>query len=576
MTTNRKPTPQVGAAAASRVESAEAVLLHDRVVDLRLTVDGKVWHLWGRDGVEREEKLAASVPEGALPVLIGPLLGRALEMLAAGGRPVAVVDREAAAWRTSGARQALAAAANVLWLDSPTAGEAMRELERWQSEQSAGGFMRPLVPLMAPAARRIEPALYGALHDALAAGAGFWKRMAYPRFAAQKPRVLFLDRPYFLATEIKDALKRLGAPLRVQPVPLDDRGSSAFVEELLTRVVEFKPDFVLTINHFGMDSEGRLCELLDRLRLPLASWFVDNPQLILSRYRGLAQPRVSLFTWDADNVTPLREQGFGHVRYLPLATDPERFRPGLPTGPEEWRARVSFVGDSMLRAVEANFAKCAGAPLLRREYRAVAEGFGRSGERGVERYLDAAHPDIAAELRALPSPEERLACESLVTWEATRQYRWRCVTALGGLKPVIAGDAEGWARAFGRESGARLLGRLDYYADLPRFYAMSEVNLNCTSRQMKGAVNQRVFDVPACGGFVLTDRREQLDALLEPGREIAVYASPDEIPELAARFLRDKAVRERMAAAGRARILAEHTYEHRLTALMAAMREDFC
>jgi len=561
--------------AVGSVSEAEAVVIDGRVADLRLTVGGKAWRLWGRDGVAREEALAASAPAGALPVLLGPNLGRALELLAADGRPVAVVDREAAVWRATGARERFAACANVLWLDAAAPQDILAALERWREGLAGAGFPPPLTPLMAPAVRRVAPAFYGALYDALTASAGFWTRVAYPRFAAAKPRVLFLDRPYFLCTEIKDALARLEIPFAALPVPLEDRGSTAFVEELLRRVLDFRPDFLLTVNHFGLDREGRLAELLDRLRLPLASWFVDNPHLILSRYAGLARPRTALFTWDADNVASLRAQGYAHVRYLPLATDPRRFRPGREPGPPEWRADVSFVGDSMRRAVTENLKRCGNAPLLASGYVAAAAGFGASGERSVERFLDAAHPDIAAELRALTVPEERLAGEALITWEATRQYRWRCVTALAGLSPLVAGDAEGWAAAFGPGADARLLGRLDYYADLPRFYPLSAVSLNCTSRQMKGAVNQRVFDVPACGGFVLTDRREQLERLFEPGREVVTYATPEEIPELAARFIRDAAARDRVSRAARARILAEHTYEQRLAALCAAMREDF-
>lgn len=563
--------------AAQAVARAEAVLVDGRLDDLCLVVGGKNWRLWGREGRGREEALAASVPARGLPVLVGPSLGRCLELLAGTGKPIAVVDREAAAWEVTGLRQRFGAAPNVLWLTDADPEAILTALTRWQSEQ--GGL--PFAPLIAPASRRVAPALYGALFDALAASAktNFWDKAAYPKFRSTKPRVLFLDRPYFLNSEIKDALTRLDVPWSPLPVPVEAQGSTAFVESLLRRVLEFRPDFLLTVNHFGLDREGRLAELLERLNLPLASWFVDNPHLILSRYQGLARSGTALFTWDADNVPSLRAAGYNHVHYLPLATDVRRFRPGLPTGPEHWRSEVSFVGDSMARAVAESLAACAAVPELADQYQAIASGFGASSERDVDAYLSTARPALAARLRALPDPALRLACESLLTWEATRQYRRACVTALAPLSPVIAGDEAGW-RAVWRElpglaSAAHFLPRLDYYEDLPRFYPMSSVSLNCTSRQMKGAVNQRVFDVPACGGFVLTDRREQLDRLFETGREVLVYDAPEEIPELAARCLKDRALRERVGAAARARILAEHTYEHRLQELLAVMRASF-
>lgn len=206
---------------------------------------------------------------------------------------------------------------------------------------------------------------------------------------------------------------------------------------------------------------------------------------------------------------------------------------------------------------------------------ALAAGFGASPERDALAFLASVRPELAAAVRALPDGPGRLACGGLLTWEATRQYRRACVAGLAPFAPVIAGDAEGWREVFPEGSGARCIGRLDYYADLPRFYAMSKVSLNCTSRQMKGAVNQRVFDVPACGGFVLTDRREQLARLFEPGREVIVYDAPEDIPDLTARCLADEALRRRVSAAARARILAEHTYERRLSELLTVMRQAF-
>ncbi|MDO9632144.1 MAG: glycosyltransferase [Humidesulfovibrio sp.] len=557
---------------------AEAVAVHAGadLSDLRLLVHGKAWHLWGRDAVAREQALAATAPERSLPVLLGPTLGLCLDILAASGRPLAVVDREAAVWAVTNARERHRNALNVLWLDQDDPDVVLAELTRWQAANKG----LPFAPLIAPTTRRIDPGLYARLEQDLLASAktNFWDQAAYPKFQNSAPRVLLLDRPYFLQTEIKDALTRLNIPWAALPVSTDPRGSTWFIEDLLRRVLEFKPDFLLTVNHFGLDSEGRLAELLERLGLPLASWFVDNPHLILSRYAGLARPGLVIFTWDADNVPSLHDQGFANVHYLPLATDATRFRPGLPPGSDHWRAEASFVGDSMRRAVTDSLAACKAfnAPqALLADYARLAAGFGASDQHSVQDFLEAAHPDLAAALRALGSGEERLACESLLTWEATRQYRSACVGALAGFDAVVAGDAEGWGRMFKDDGRVRLLPRLDYYRDLPSFYAMAAVNLNCTSRQMKGAVNQRVFDVPACGGFVLTDRRAQLEALFEPGREVVVYDTPEDIAGLTERSLRDGAQRERVSQAARRRILAEHTYEHRLARLLGVMRASF-
>ena len=99
------------------------------------------------------------------------------------------------------------------------------------------------------------------------------------------------------------------------------------VQQLLEAVVSFRPDCCITLNHMGVDVEGVLMDLLARLQLPLASWFVDNPHLIIHLYSRCVSPWTTLFTWDSDNIPTLRAAGFEHVFYLPLATTPQRFKP---------------------------------------------------------------------------------------------------------------------------------------------------------------------------------------------------------------------------------------------------------
>ena len=82
----------------------------------------------------------------------------------------------------------------------------------------------------------------------------------------------------------------------------------------------------------------------------------------------------------------------------------------------------------------------------------------------------------------------------------------------------------------------------------------------------------RAADVPAAGGFLLTDFREQLGEILEVGKEVACYRDPGEIPLLVRFYLENESARREMAARARARVLAEHTYVHRLTRMLATIR----
>jgi spore maturation protein CgeB len=77
--------------------------------------------------------------------------------------------------------------------------------------------------------------------------------------------------------------------------------------------------------------------------------------------------------------------------------------------------------------------------------------------------------------------------------------------------------------------------------------------------QIKG----RNFEVPGCGGFLLTERAPHLERYFELGREVAVYDSEDELVEQVGYWLEHEDERAAVAEAGYRRVLAEHTYDHR-------------
>jgi spore maturation protein CgeB len=391
-----------------------------------------------------------------------------------------------------------------------------------------------------------------------------------PRFRSPAPRLILFTSGYFLQREITSACARLGWQVLELPLPPGERGSSEFVEALLTAAATFAPDFALTVNHLGLDRQGELASLFARMALPLASWFVDSPRLILHDYPGQASPWTAVFTWDKGTVDQLSAKGFELVRYLPLATDTTLFVPGAPSRPS-WLADVSFVGDSMTRPA----ARLKGRlPHEARELAArAAPGFAASQAREALDYMRAEAPQLHGAWQALENPQARLALEQYLTWEATRLYRLARVRGLTPFSPLIAGDA-GW-RTLLPKGSFRLHPPLDYYRDLPGFYGASTVNFNATSLQMKGAVNQRVFDVPACGGFLVTDWREQMGELFEEGTETVSYRDPQEIAGLVGHYLDNPGERERIALAARQRVLGQHDYTHRMKDMLRALRRRY-
>ncbi len=567
-------------------------IFHDgALVDISVQRGTQTLHMLGAGGSERELRMVQNITVGqSLPVFVGTGLGHALKaFLSQYTGPLAIVDKELDILEITNIKSHIEHCVSkeqqerILWISpSPQSlhnedlnaqlQDVLRKLTLWQKQHAS----LPFTPIIHPFYQRLHKEWYGSLRQHLEASqkCDFWAKVRKPRFAQEKPKLLLITSKYFLMGELASACQRLNIEHRLLTIPDESVASHIFIEDFLTAVHEFQPDCLLTLNHLGVDREGVLMELINQLELPLASWFVDNPHLIIHLYEKLNSPWVTLFTWDLDNIDSLHALGFEHVFYLPLGTNTQLFCPNT-AGKASWKSHLSFVGNSMLHKVSTRLNKTPLPTALLQSFRDVAKDFSLCDIRSIEQFLQERQPEAYAHYTALGSHEDRLGYETALTWEATRIYRASCVEQTLPFTPLLVGD-DGWETIFAQQRKQfKLHDVLSYYTDLPGFYPLSDINFNCTSKQMKGAVNQRIFDVPACNAFVLTDWREQMDNLFEPHKEIAFYTEKEEIPELLRYYLAHPQERQRITTAARNRVLAEHTWDHRLESLLSHMRHVY-
>jgi len=136
---------------------------------------------------------------------------------------------------------------------------------------------------------------------------------------------------------------------------------------------------------------------------------------------------------------------------------------------------------------------------------------------------------------------------------------WRCAEVLRALdgkhRRILQGE-----RFVGEREAAKI-------------FAAAQIGLNIHSDQSRqGGLNTRAFDLLAAGTFQLLDALPGTEELLEPGREVVLYHSPQEAAELARHYLAHPAERAAIAARGRARALSEHTYLHRARSILTVVK----
>lgn len=93
----------------------------------------------------------------------------------------------------------------------------------------------------------------------------------------------------------------------------------------------------------------------------------------------------------------------------------------------------------------------------------------------------------------------------------------------------------------------------------------------------------RTFEIPACGGFLLTERTEEHLELFKEGAEVDFFDSAEELTDKTNYYLSHENQRVRMAMAARSKIMTgKHTYRDRLqeilriAALIRSRRAESC
>jgi spore maturation protein CgeB len=137
---------------------------------------------------------------------------------------------------------------------------------------------------------------------------------------------------------------------------------------------------------------------------------------------------------------------------------------------------------------------------------------------------------------------------------------------VSGLTEPIALYGPGWAH---RTSGAHEIhARRVPRAAVHGLYASHIAALNVRNElNVLTGLNQRNFEPYVTETPVIAETQDDLAACFEPGREVLVYHDVEELNEIHRRLLAEPRDAERIGRAGRARLLADHTYARRLAAM---------
>lgn len=186
----------------------------------------------------------------------------------------------------------------------------------------------------------------------------------------------------------------------------------------------------------------------------------------------------------------------------------------------------------------------------------------------VESFLSSGECVPYNELLSLSIPEwngltqqRNVYLQDIATFLVRRHY----LSSLHDFPLQIFGD-RGWNEpAWVGDLTKRYAGKsLKYAEESPYVYANSKINLNLFNIQCVNSPTIRMFDVMACGGFLLTEYRPFMDEWFNIGNQLDVFHTKEELIAKVHYYLTHDEERTAIAAAGQQLVLQQHRYRHRL------------
>lgn len=278
--------------------------------------------------------------------------------------------------------------------------------------------------------------------------------------------------------------------------------------QLLTK--SFNPEVAITL--VGFKFPIKMVEWLNKQQVKTAVWFTEDPYY-MDRTMTLSPYYDFLFTIDSAALEYYKNNGHKHAYQLPLAAEPEVFRPRQTQG--KYNSDICILGYP--------------------------------------------YPNRTNYIRFLLQ-NTNYKIKVVGRWKNTlNQFRNHSNLDIheGWVEPSIAADFY---------NGANIV------LNTHRPFNLRE-NQNRLGIVGK-SINNRTFDAAACGSFQLIEFKEDLPEHFIENEELVCFRSYQELLQKLDYYMQSKEERERIANNARERVLGEHTFKHRLDKMLAIINDS--
>lgn len=266
----------------------------------------------------------------------------------------------------------------------------------------------------------------------------------------------------------------------------------------------FNPEVAITLVGFKLPI--RMVQWLQTQQIKTAVWFTEDPYY-MDQTANLSNYYDFVFTIDSAALEFYRKNGHKHAYHLPLATEPEIFKPKEKKAP--YKSEICIVGFPYPERIQY-----IQLLLQNTNYNITVVGKWKK-----PLYPFQNHPKLVI------------------------HDRW--------VEPSVAADFY---------NGANIV---------LNTHRPSNLKQNKNQLGIEGnTINNRTYDVASCCSFQLLEYKEDLPSHFIENKEMVSFKNDQELIEKIDHFMQSEDERQKIATNARKRVLKDHTFKHRLDEML--------
>ena len=317
---------------------------------------------------------------------------------------------------------------------------------------------------------------------------------------------------------------------------------------------------------FSFDFLLTLAECCEQHRIKYISWIVDCPHLPLL-HKVADNPYAYKFVFDYEQLQMLESRGIQQTFHLPLCASVETFQKCINEreGTRDYKADVTFVANLYTSTKHMLYDRITFLPPYVEGYLdalfsvqrkiwgeyLLYDGIGDSVWNQIKQYVKADFKDNYQE-GAYELFFSRLLAEKLTQLERKEV----CSYLASHYDFVLYTESDTSFDPMIKNEGS-----VDYLTEMPLVFHDSRINIHITLRSITSGVSQRVLDVLACGGFLLTNYQPEIAEYFVDGEELVMYSDFNDMYAKIDYYLAHEEERRRIAHAGYLKVKELFNYD---------------